>query len=869
MKVSRILGWLGTWLARHAGATSAVALILAVTGAFFAFKAQPQAPIESLLDPSSPESRDTKRFEQQFGSGPVYVLIQGKLDQLLLSSDLLAILSFEGCIAGNVPEGSPPPKGVCAELAELKPAKVVYGPGTFINQSAVELSAQIEKARSRGSKRAKKAAKAARHLALAQGRTKKEADALAKKAEELAYAEFVRDSLSLALKYGLRSLPQIDNPAFVSRVVFDPKRGAGVPKPRFSYLFPSKESALIQIRLRPDLSQSERKEAVRLIRETTEESGLELENGDYVVTGPEVVSQDLAAALSEKMRLLLLLAVVVMGVVLLVSFHVRRRLLPLLLAVLAVAFYYGILDLAGVELTLTAVAAMPLIFGLAVDYAVQYQARFSEEQRARGRPDSVSQAARLGMPLVAGAWIVSLAGMLALLFAPVPAVRDFGAVLVAGIGTAFLYVFFAGSALMAGPGWSARRLDVRPVRAVRGRLTSLWASLGQIVASSSIACGVRNGTAGVARCIFAISVDRPGTVLLVASIVAVSGAVLSTQISTTADLRQLVPEDQPALKGVNALEAETGISGEIDVTLRGRNATDPKVIGWLAGYEERVLKRHGYKKSKGCKGSDLCPGFSITRLIEGGEKKDRQVEALIKAIPPYFRSAIIADDDQAVNLVLGIPVMDLGQQEDLIKDLKRTLHPPKGVTASVSGLPVIAAKASSEIESSRHWLTLAALAFVLIMLALIYRSPMRAIVPFVPVVMAVGWSGLLLYALGVKLNPFTVTLTVIVVAISTEFSVILSGRYLQQRKRGGEPVEALAHTFSTTGRAVLASALTAVAGFGVLTLSNIQILRDFGFVSVVDLAVSLVGVAIVLPATVQLWERHSQGRPWMQRGSTR
>ena len=54
---------------------------------------------------------------------------------------------------------------------------------------------------------------------------------------------------------------------------------------------------------------------------------------------------------------------------------------------------------------------------------------------------------------------------------------------------------------------------------------------------------------------------------------------------------------------------------------------------------------------------------------------------------------------------------------------------------------------------------------------------------------------------------------------------------------------------------MLASGVTAIAGFGVLALSDIRMLRDFGIVTVVDLTVSLLGVLVVLPSVLVLAER--------------
>jgi predicted RND superfamily exporter protein len=103
----------------------------------------------------------------------------------------------------------------------------------------------------------------------------------------------------------------------------------------------------------------------------------------------------------------------------------------------------------------------------------------------------------------------------------------------------------------------------------------------------------------------------------------------------------------------------------------------------------------------------------------------------------------------------------------------------------------------------------------------------------------------------------SVVLGALVIAISTEFSVLLSERYRAERAAGHEPGAALERTYRSTGAAVLASGTTAIAGFAVLVVSDIKMLRDFGFVTVVDLTVALLGVMVVLPAVLLLAE---QGR---------
>ena len=83
------------------------------------------------------------------------------------------------------------------------------------------------------------------------------------------FAQFTRNLLQLNVRYGLglKGLPRIDDPDFVSALVFDRARGATVPKARFAYLFPNQQSAVIQVRLKPDLSEAERRRAIELVRD--------------------------------------------------------------------------------------------------------------------------------------------------------------------------------------------------------------------------------------------------------------------------------------------------------------------------------------------------------------------------------------------------------------------------------------------------------------------------------------------------------------------------------------------------------------------------------------------------------------------------
>ena len=67
-----------------------------------------------------------------------------------------------------------------------------------------------------------------------------------------------------------------------------------------------------------------------------------------------------------------------MALTLALVFRSRLRLLPLGVALAAAAIVFGLLGLVGGSLTMASIAVLPILIGLAVDYAIQLQARFDE-----------------------------------------------------------------------------------------------------------------------------------------------------------------------------------------------------------------------------------------------------------------------------------------------------------------------------------------------------------------------------------------------------------------------------------------------------------------------------------------------------------
>ena len=443
--------------------TLGIVLALALGGGALALRLQPNTGSDTFVSSSSASFQASLDDERHFGGDPVVILIREPLTDLVETKDLGTVSELEACLAGQVlvpnqqlqaftpaPAGSQKPYGgwasPCGKLMKARPAQVVYGPGTFLNRAVAAVQQQVL-ALERGAQQAVTSARqSAYKLALAEHMSRKQALAAQTAAGQLAQQQQYSQLIKMYLNSGISGQPAIDDPQFIPEIVFDQTRGVNQPKSRFAYLFPNKNSALIQVRLRASLSAAQQAQAISWIRQAVQMPMFRSAYGaTYTVSGVPVVTHDLASTITGSIAGLLGAALVVMAAVLLLVFRGRLRLLPLAIALCAVGITFGIVSLLGGSLTMASIAVLPILIGLAVDYGIQFQSRV-QEGSASGVP--VADATIAAAPTIATAALATAAGFLALLLSPVPMVRGFGLLLIVGIAVALVCALTAGTAAM-------------------------------------------------------------------------------------------------------------------------------------------------------------------------------------------------------------------------------------------------------------------------------------------------------------------------------------------------------------------------------------------------------------------------------------
>ena len=281
--MAELFARVAAWAARRARWVLAVALLVAAGAAVGATRIPTDAGVGTLVDSDDPTYEATSTSSEIFGEEPVVVLAKGELQRLILTDNIFRLLRLEGCLSGKVPKGAKPLPGACKELAEIGAVEFVGGPATFLNEAVVQIESQLRRPR-RTSRRSS-----------------------------------CRNSSS-------RWRPDTGSPRCprsTTNSSFPPSsstcaRARGTPKARLAYLFPNNHTAQIIVRLKPDLSESERHRAIGTDRRRSPkrrrarqcamrrqgEALLRARKGNYVVSGAPVVVDGLTQALKDALLML-------------------------------------------------------------------------------------------------------------------------------------------------------------------------------------------------------------------------------------------------------------------------------------------------------------------------------------------------------------------------------------------------------------------------------------------------------------------------------------------------------------------------------------------------------------------------------------
>lgn len=340
------------------------------------------------------------------------------------------------------------------------------------------------------------------------------------------------------------------------------------------------------------------------------------------------------------------------------------------------------------------------------------------------------------------------------------------------------------------------------------------------------------------------TVGRLLPIALVAVLVAGGGLWVGRKIHTETDPEKMVPSGSKVLVDLHKVAAVAGSTSELNlmvVAAPGHHVTDQDVLDWMLAFEQRERTEHPALHQS----NSLA---SFTEQVSGEAPTTASAEEAMSVAPKAIVDSVVNGDRTMASITFALDdTLTLDDQRVLTDEIMRDANPPADVTVAPAGIAVVGIASLDALNSNRDLMSFVALMAILIVLLAIFRNPVRAIAPLLPVVLALGASAMILYALGVEYSPLTSISGPLIIAMGTEFNILLMSRYFEERADGMAPREAMASASLRIGRAIAASGLTVMGGFAVLAFSNFPLLDNFGRVTALNVGLSLLSTLILLP----------------------
>ena len=229
------------------------------------------------------------------------------------------------------------------------------------------------------------------------------------------------------------------------------------------------------------------------------------------------------------------------------------------------------------------------------------------------------------------------------------------------------------------------------------------------------------------------------------------------------------------------------------------------------------------------------------------------------ALEPVKRDAvgpIPSRDSQALQVIVPVDAGEDGwdslgttvtQMRDAAKDT------PAGLSMHITGPVGYAADSSEAFAGIDGKLLYSAMAVVIVILLITYRSPILWLVPVLSAGTALFVAQGVIYfladgeALTVNAQSSGI-LTVIVFGAGTDYALLLVARYREELRRHEDRHEAMAFALHRAGPAIFASGATVIAGMLCLLFATMSSTKGLGPVAAIGIAVGLLVMLTLLPA---------------------
>ncbi|MFD5897412.1 MMPL family transporter [Streptomyces sp. NPDC060366] len=266
---------------------------------------------------------------------------------------------------------------------------------------------------------------------------------------------------------------------------------------------------------------------------------------------------------------------------------------------------------------------------------------------------------------------------------------------------------------------------------------------------------------------------------------------------------------------------------------------------------------------------ETLPAIVVWTTADGGEVTARQRESATRALASLedlsgtvgpASAAVPSKDGQALQGVAQLrPDLD-DQLPTVLRKIGEAAEQVPGTTVRIAGPAANQADLSDAFAGIDGLLLGVALATVLIILLLVYRSVILPLVIIIGAVLALGLACGVVYALAERDiarvdGQVQGILSILVIGAATDYALLLTARFREELERRQDRVTAMRAALRESAGTIVASAATVALGLIALLLSDLTNNRALGPVGAIGIVCAVLSSLTFLPAVLVLLGR--------------
>ncbi|HNS70514.1 MAG TPA: MMPL family transporter [Verrucomicrobiota bacterium] len=710
----------------------------------------------------------------------------------------------------------------------------------------------------------------------------------------------------------LKALPALER--IITQATDSLRRSGAPPSPGITALFDPGEEAQQQMyitfaqgRIYLVTAQAPTEElntaAVLRLRELVEETKLEVLGINVGLTGEPVLELDEMAQSQKDTALASVVALALCALIFIYGYQeTGRPVKATFCLIIGLGYTLGFATLVIGHLNILTITFMPILIGLAIDYGVHLISRYEEElRRGEAMETALTRAMVLtGQGILTGG-LTTAGGFLAMGLTNFKGIQEMGIICGGGLVICLVPMMTLLPVLLLRGRQNVVDRQLSPAAERRAWIENLWLRRPVLTAGVTLAlCGlaatqlrkvyfdynlVNMQSKGLPAVEYekALIASTPKSVLF--------GAVVATNLAQAGALeRQLTNLSAVAsVDSINGFLSEDqtrklAVVGQIKQELAAVRFSEPDprpvelqelsaVLYSLRGYLGAALEAVRAEQP------ELVPQFeSLRDAIQALRKEmlrgnDRQVAANALKLAEFQRrlfldirdtfQALRTQDDRAPLSVADLPpalrdrfigvtgkylLMVYPQGDIWQREVQETfIRQVEKIYPDVTGTPVQLYYYTALLKESYEQAAWYSLGAIGLLVFFHFRSLTSVLLALVPVAIGSLWLAGLMGWLDVPFNPANIMTLPLVIGIGVTNGIHVLNRFAEEQSPS-----ILARS---TGKAVLVSCLTSMAGFGSLMLARHQGIYSLGCVMTTGLATCMIAGLTFLPALLNLLVR--------------